>query len=976
MKTLLLCRASAGTGKTYTLTHKFIDLLLRHGQSYRSILAITFTNKATAEMKERILTLLLEESRHGRYQTQAKALFKALLEDFDNLHVMTIDSFLQTLMRGLALKLEKAAGYSVDLDLDHAITLAVDQIMTSHINDQEGLREVIMLHLSRQLNSGVNWDFRADTIKLAKQLFVESVQMAESEGQVVFDRARIEAYVKELNNLLKNEQNEATQQQLQITAEHLNDMILLSYVRHQINANQAANNSILLANTAAVLKKELQTGDADFILEKAGIRFKHILIDEFQDTSDLQWYSIVELVKEILAGGGTTLIVGDVKQSIYRWRNGNWHIMEELGDNEYLKPYLAPPEPATTLVKSRRSYREIVRFNLETFSRIAHQYHFYNEGYLGTNLNDYYLAGEHEGGYVEMRFYPRFIRANKDYPDLTTALQQKNMVQDMFQTIETLLEHDSVRPQDILILLRNNRSNDLLSQVYDELMQQESAYPNLRKHKPVSGDSYRLENSTAVQVIMAALRYMVEQDDSSAYLIKLYEPSAPIDRLATIDAAIPLTLLIEEVINICLCPNGQYSGKDVAYINAFRDKVQGYVARYGSDLKQFLQYWKDSLHDDAIPTVNAGEIRVMTIHSSKGLEAPFVFIPFCSWPMEETGIHKAVVWGKPSVSTPNALPLIPLTDKKDLISTGYETLYNAEHAEQRIDNTNLLYVAFTRAAQHLYIYCDNTVKVDDLKLKKKAATQRATATAPLGCTTADTGVTPAATTAALLLEAYQWREDLLQLVREYPEKQLRCMVKTQGSPVIYPPKTKTDADEPFAFNNATPLEATFFCNTRSVQFRQSKEAIDFVASDNRSARNFGSLCHDILSHVVLAEDVQRVIDTYRTNGDIDSAETQSLIETRLYTMLAHPEIADWFSGRYKVYAERTILAAEEQRPDRVMVAGVKAIVLDYKFGTHESSSHIRQVRDYMRLMEQLGYLEVEGYLYYAEKDLLKSVTLT
>ena len=959
MRTLQLCRASAGTGKTYTLTHKYVDLLLKHGQSYRSILAITFTNKATAEMKERILTLLLEESRSNSvYQERAKALFKAVLEDFDNLHVMTIDSFLQSLMRGLALKLEKAAGYSVDLDLEHALTTAVDQIMTSHIDEQEGLREVIMQHLSYQLSSAANWDFRAGTIKLAKQLFVESVQKAESEGQVVFDRDKIEAYIKELNDLIRAEKDDIATQRLKVTAEHLNDMILLSYVRHQINANQAANNSILLANTAAVLKRELQTGDADFILEKAGIRYKHILIDEFQDTSDLQWYSIVALVKEILAGGGTTLIVGDVKQSIYRWRNGNWHIMEELGENDDLKPYLAPPSPATTLVKSRRSCREVVRFNLETFRRIAAQYHFYDEGYNGANLEDYYLAGEHEGGYVEMRYYPRFIRKNKDYPELTTALQQKAMVHDMFQTIETLLAHESVRPQDILILLRNNRSNDLLSSVYDELMQNGEAYPHLRQHKPVSGDSYRLESSTAVQVIIAALRYIADRDEASIYLIKLYEPSAPIAELATIDPAIPLTMLIEEVISICLCPEGQYKGEDIAYINAFRDKAQGYVTRYGSDLKQFLQYWSDTLHDDAIPTVNAGEIRVMTIHSSKGLEAPFVFIPFCSWPMEEDGKHQAIIWGKPSVHTPNALPLIPLTNKKDLLTAGYEELYQEEHAEERIDNTNLLYVAFTRAAQHLYIYCDKPLTVSELKPKKKEAT-------------ADI-----MDVASLLLDAYQWREELLNTVRDFPEKGVRYLIKTQGEPTIYPPKTKTATDEPFAFNNATPISASFYCNTRSVQFRQSKEAIDFVSSDKYSARDFGSLCHDILSHIILADDLSRVISAYWANGDIDSLETKEHIEAQMQMMFAHPEVADWFSGRYKVYMERTILAEQEQRPDRVMVMGKKAIVLDYKFGTHELPVHLRQVSNYMRLMKQLGYEEVEGYLYYAEKDYLKPVKLS
>ena len=958
--TFTLCRASAGTGKTYMLTHRYVDLLLA-GESYRTILAITFTNKATAEMKERILTLLYNQGMQGN--EQAMRLFHTILADFNNLKVMTIDSFLQGLMRGLALKIDKAAGYSVDLDLEHALITAVDQLMSTHIDEQPQLRQTIERHLRLQLEAENGWDFRAETIHLAYELFSESVQKAEADGKAVFDPVAIQTFIDELGTRLRNATDQTEKNTIERTLQHLNDMLLLGYIRYRIDINQSENNSILLSNTAAILKRELASGDADFILEKAGIRYRHILIDEFQDTSDLQWFTIFTLVRELLAGGNTTLIVGDIKQSIYRWRNGNWHIMANLDRDASIVPYLN----TEYLHRNYRSARQIVEFNLDTFRRIAAPYDFYAEGYDGTNLSNYYVPDKHEGGFVSLRFYPIASRGKE--PELKSEPQRQAMLVDMFRQIEYLLEQPGVTPQDILILIRRNDSADMLNRVYDSLIASElENFPMLRLHKPVSGDSFRLESSLAVQRVIAALEYIATRDATSRYLIALYQPDAPLDELDALAPDMPLNLLVEEVIRICLCPSGKYDGDDIAYLNAFRDKTLDYVIRYGSDLKQFLQLWQDRMHRASIPTVSAGEMRIMTIHSAKGLEARFTFLPFCSWPMEESGKHGAFLWAKPAVSTAHTLPLVPLTDHRDLKQAGYADVYDAEHRDQRIDNTNLLYVALTRAAEHLYIYCDIAYSAALVDTKKPRP------------------ITECKDVAEALLKAYNLGAALKDLVADFPNSACRFLEQTFGSIGEFSASQLTPNAEPFSFDAATPIHAAFYSTNKPIEFQQSMEAIQFASHDADNARDLGNLCHDILAHIRTTDDIEQVLQTYLAQADISSNAMLEEIRAMIDTMLSHRAIADWFSGQWQVMCERTIMldpatathlnsSTDCLRPDRIMIKGNHAVVLDYKFGEHESDAHMRQVRRYMHLITMLGFSKVEGYLYYAQLNLLKSVTL-
>ena len=976
IRSLTVCRASAGSGKTYTLAAHYVALLMR-GMPFRNILAVTFTNKATEEMKQRILTYLyaIAQGKGGSFvekvcelmqpfgevpsdeelRLRADKIFHAILAEYDDMRITTIDSFLQQLLSGLARMLGCAAGYTVDLDSDHAITEAVDQIMSTHIDEQSGLLEDISGYLNQQMDDERSWDIRQRLIAAAKELYHESVQKLSD--QIVLDPHIIQAFRTELLN--------SSDPSKEATMEYLNDLKLLSYIFYRIQANQTENNTILLACTAHILRQALRPGDADFILEKAGIRYHHIMLDEFQDTSTLQWENFLPLIREILAGGGTTLIVGDVKQSIYRWRNGDWHIMASLGEDT---PYLGAYFAEQPLSRNYRSCREIVRFNMNLFAPL------YAELYDADRLQDYYVAGVHEGGAVQVSFYPYSRTSTKPTKSgkmpsdavlyLRSDVQRKAILKDMFTTIEELLSA-GCPPEDILILIRvKSEVRDIL-EVYNELIADTSRYPHLAQHRPVSPDSYALSASPAVRLVIAALKSRILEDKTAAHYISLVCQPQVSEALEHLSAEMPLTFLIEDIIRLCLCPSGEYKGEDIAYLNCFKDKVRDYVGRFGSNAKAFLQYWEDKMRSEAIPADEAGNIRIMTIHSAKGLEAANVFIPGCKWDMEENNNSNTKLWCQVPDSLQPADPsmrmgYIPVSNNNSLLKTAYKDAFIAEHADERQDNLNLLYVALTRAAERLYVYCPITWSTTATKTTYTVA----------NCSSV-----------AHLLLAHLGTQKAINDLWENYHPGANQVVSYRVGQIEAKPTAKaasaSDEIKPFAFDKAEVLPAHYYSDNTHIRFRQSQQAQRYWAGDEPiGSRDFGNLCHDILSQMTTLDDASRVIDDFWARGLIDSNATLRRIKEAIADIAADTQMADFFSPRWQLLNESTILCPTppyQLRPDRVMINGNTAIVLDYKFGDMKAH-YTQQVRQYMQLFRQLGYQEVKGCIWLAQTRTLQWIS--
>ncbi|MGN1236300.1 MAG: UvrD-helicase domain-containing protein, partial [Bacteroidaceae bacterium] len=618
-RTFTVCRASAGTGKTFTLAARYIALLMSSDRDnlYRNILAVTFTNKATAEMKRRILSYLFiiaegdenDSNRRSfvanveRYMsscTQAKKVLSAqelrekagriyhkILADYDNMRVVTIDSFLQSLISGMAHSVGLGASFGVVLDSSQIVSEAVEELMTTHIGEYEGAEAALMSFVDEQLDEEKTWDIRKKIISLAGEIMKEAVQ--KDDDDIVFEADKINAYKKNLkkhydtklnhirslfnkvrdcevekeiksgsnyysfirrigasidntavskdffrglgqktSDALENDKflskisgsterateirhaliglNEACQTMRQewmlykITVEHLNALMLMGYLKKRIDYKLNELNSILLGRTAYVLSKALKPGDADFILEKAGIRFRHIMIDEFQDTSVLQWEVFKELVGEILSSGGSTLVVGDVKQSIYRWRNGDYTIMENFSETTSVVGRFFDVD-AERLSRNFRSRANVVKFNLRVFDRLsrgfASRYEtLYKEdsrGYSDGRLEDFYDKEKKEGGYVRYRVYPCIVgRRSADTNDNQKTIKEKlvrqTIARQVFADISELIDKGA-SASDMLILIRYSCEVDLLVEAYNESGLQE------RGVLFSSNDSFRLETS-------------------------------------------------------------------------------------------------------------------------------------------------------------------------------------------------------------------------------------------------------------------------------------------------------------------------------------------------------------------------------------------------------------------------------------------------------------------------------------------------
>lgn len=979
-----ICKASAGTGKTYTLAAYYVGLLLS-GEDYRSILAITFTNKATAEMSERILHFLHEIAQGGAddflnyarcfmvrdakadeslLRRRAGECFQRMLLDYDNVQVQTIDSFLLMLLNGLAGMMHTSAGLNTELDIDPVIRTAVDQLLTTDLTDAD--KRILEDYMQLKLDQESAWDVRESLVALAKELYNESVQMLDAEGHILFDaesiarrRTRIEAQwqkdqrVKELKQLLDsidftdyNRNESAAYRRLKesveapekvpakdrfrgasdsckrpelkqataladelrndyntlfLTIRFSRDMELMSSLQALIQRNLSEANCALLARTASTLTKALRTGDADFILEKAGIRYKHVLMDEFQDTSQLQWSVIEQLLRDVLAGAGNTLlIVGDIKQSIYRWRNGDWHIMDELNYGQQTN------ERFTSLTRNFRSSEQVVKFNLTLMNDIIQRSgdelieRIYSEGFSPDQIDRFYQSDKKKGGYVRFQAFPNATK--------------EDLAQHMFEQIEELL-HQGVKPAQIMILVREKKEANLIC--------------SMTSLPIVSADSFMLEASQDVQLIISALRWVFQKDVVAKRFMEMVKSTDFIEPIqAAVTTQTPLYEAVCELVRILLTDaNGQYQGTETAYLNALLDRTREYVGAYGSDVEKFLIYWKETLHAKPIPVTSSNAIRILTVHASKGLQAQTLFVPFCMWERED-GRHKPKVWCQVPEKVDETGDFVPVQYGAEMEASDYHEAYIQEQTDMRVDNLNMLYVALTRAEDNLFV----STAYSENKDGKRGVCNHV---------------------GKYLMDCYG---------DEYEAGQI--IVRDTGIP-----------------GSRDTVSAELWSASDQVRFVQSQEGAMYTENGEEAYRRVermeeGTLCHEIFAHIRKADELDAVLDDFESRGEIkDAAQRETIRNLIASAWEGSPEMRDWFTSPWELRLEEAIyIDQRELRPDRVMINPQtrEAIVLDYKFG-HWNDHYATQVREYMEALRRMGYGPVRGYLWFAQENKLRPV---
>ncbi|MDD6552195.1 MAG: UvrD-helicase domain-containing protein [Prevotellaceae bacterium] len=846
-KPLTVYRASAGSGKTFTLATQFISLLINNPSGYGNILAVTFTNKATGEMKQRILSQLygiahrlpgsddylsvvrkntgLSDDEIAR---RAGVVLKNLLHHYSYFRVETIDAFFQTVLRNLARELDLTANLKVSLNDYEVLDEAVDELIES-LDDKSPVLFWIMDYIHEKMSDDKGWnvigqiksfganifkdDYKAHQEELEKLFynpnnadFFNGLKKELSEqckntldevkcaGESFFDK--LEAYgfspndlkgknrgISSYFNKLRNGNftdddvlNTTTQKCLddpanwvnkkdakddnrlfalvkndlypileycekqrktwvkdylsaKLTLNHLSQLRLLGTIAQRVRENNAAANRFLLSDTQTLLKGLIKNEDSPFIFEKIGSMLNHIMIDEFQDTSSIQWDNFKKLLLETMShsdpnnGAVNNLLVGDVKQSIYRWRNGDWRLLNNI--NQQFSPDSLDLESLQT---NWRSLPNIITFNNAFFRRAAYltgqeigetskrRHAELLQAYADVDQNIPAKKKEKGGGYVEIDF----LANDKDsYEDET--------LQKTAETVQQLL-YNKVEAKDIAILVRSNAT---IQQIGDFFM---NNYPDIPL---ISDEAFRLDASAAVNILIAALQTLLTPDDllCRATLVKLYQTQvltteAPetailqpvyfkpsdddktevmIHSLNTLlpeayTAHFPELLkmpLVELVEHLYQIFDIEKLGGQDAYVCAFFDQLNSFAQDQVPDLAAFLSAWEDTISKKTIQSDEVNGIRLLTIHKSKGLEFDHVIMPFCDWQLEKA--H--TLWCSTDEKPYSKLPVIPIDfSKKQMVGSVYEEDYQEEHFQDTIDNLNLLYVAFTRAGKSLYVF--------------------------------------------------------------------------------------------------------------------------------------------------------------------------------------------------------------------------------------------------------------------------------
>ena len=1068
VKPLTVYKASAGSGKTFTLATEYIRLLVENPQSYRTILAVTFTNKATEEMKMRILSQLygiwkqlsdsdkylraLEEKTGLPPETireRAGIGLTNLLHNYSYFRVETIDTFFQSVLRNMARELDLTTNLRIGLNDVQVEELAVDQ-MIEDLSTTDTVLQWILRYIMENISDDKSWNVISQIKKFGRTIFRDEYkevsrtleQKMEEPGffegyaerlrelrdaakermkgmsdrffdtldgegltiddfsygktglcsfflklqQGIFDESIMGKRVTDslgdptkwykkshprrelihtladtiLGDILRLAIEERPRQwriykSADLTLRHLNQLRLLSNIERKVRELNETSNRFLLSNTQQLLHSLIGESDSPFIFEKIGTQLEHVMIDEFQDTSTIQWQNFKVLLIETLSHEqGSSLIVGDVKQSIYRWRSGDWRLLNDI-EKQFDSQYIT----TLPLKTNYRSERNIIEFN-NTFFRHAAQLE-----YLAQRELNEEEAEQLQKAYADVeQLVPedRQPEGEVSIRLLPAENYQEETLRQIADTISTLMAQ-GVKQQKIAILVRANAFIPMVAQYFMEQMPEVTI---------VSDEAFRLDASPAVNLLVLALRLLTHPDDqlTKAAIVKIRNEDELLLSTSNLDDLLPeafrdhqeglLALPLYELVERLHAIFGleKMNGQN-AYVCAFYDHLASYISENNANIDAFLTEWDETLCSKTIQSDETEGVRIISIHKSKGLEFDYVICPFCDWQLEKSG---NILWCQPKEAPFNDLPIAPIDySQKQMMGTIYEPDYLHEHLQNTVDNLNLLYVAFTRACKGLYVIG-----------RRKATGSRSTLIEQ--CLPLVAGELSSATLEGL--------EDEQKSI-SFAYGELEANSASTASIASSSSQASQASPNPF-LQPSTAVEVDYRYQESKVTFRQSNRSRDFMAGedeDDEQRRNYiqmGSVLHQIFSTIRTVDDIDDALSRLQFEGVLyDEQITAERITYMLRKRLSHPKVADWFSSRWTLFNECTILSIEdgqvtERRPDRVMTDGREWVVVDFKFGASKPEYH-EQVREYMTLLASMGHTNITGYLWYVYSNKIEEV---
>ena len=748
-----------------------------------------------------------------------------------------------------------------------------------------------------------------------------------------------------------------------LTLRHLNQLRLLGSIERKVRELNENNNRFLLSDTQQLLHALIEGSDSPFIFEKIGTQLEHVMIDEFQDTSTVQWQNFRVLLDEAMSHeNGSNLIVGDVKQSIYRWRAGDWRLLNDI-EQQFRQQQIE----TISLKKNYRSERNVITFNNHFFSQAAElEYQEQQE----LNPDEAEQLKRAYADVVQEIPEDREAVGEVSVTLLPAEEYQETTLQQVADTISTLLNR-GVPQKEIAILVRVNNQIPMIAQYFLEQMP---------KVTIVSDEAFRLDASVAVNLLVSALRLLTHPDDqlTKAAIVKRYhidvlqeqtEDNELLLSTNNLDQLLPKTFLAQREMLLTM-PLYELAerlhaifelerlNEQSAYVFAFYDQLASYVNDNTADIDSFLAAWDESICGKTIQSEETNGVRILSIHKSKGLEYNYVICPFCDWQLEKQSGN--ILWCQPEEQPFSDLPIAPVDySKGQMMGTIYEPDYLHEHLQNTVDNLNLLYVAFTRAKKGLHVFGKRGAKASRSGLIEQC----------------------------LPLVAQKMPEAVLSGIED-EKGVLQFSLAGSASKARSASQAGKPSDNPF-LQPAEPVGVDFRYMESQVNFRQSNRSQAFIKaeeSDEIDRLNYiqtGNVLHQIFSMIRTTDDIEDALRQLQFEGVLyDEQITPERITRMLRKRLQDPRVAEWFSPRWTLFNECTILTTEdgevkERRPDRVMTDGKNWIVVDFKFGSPKPE-YYDQVREYMELIQSLSALHaphatIKGYLWFVYSNKIEEV---
>lgn len=1024
--------ASAGTGKTYRLTKEYLKMVLssKNFSTSRNLLALTFTNKAVGEMKERILENLfafgqdnIPQKNQALFNSiaveldlssemlkkKAARVLKGILHNYAFFDILTIDGFNHRLIRTFARDFQLNQNFEVELDTKYILNLAINLVLNKTGNDPK-LTQVLIDFALEKIEGNRSWDISYDLSEIGKLLFNENhyEHLAKIQDKEVdeflllkgkldeqieildesiiekasaalkkidelgfdftdFNRETIPNHFKKIiggerdqklynnkieKNLLANRSivkaavNKDTaplcthlvplyqkikqyiykQQFLARCKKNAIPLALISEIAKEINTIKSERNIIPIIEFNRLIANEIKKQPIPFIYERLGERYHNYFVDEFQDTSRMQWSNLTPLIGNALESQdlnetkGSLFLVGDVKQAIYRWRGGEAQQFLDLileKDNPF-----SVPVSVELLDKNWRSFDQIINFNNAFFS-------FCSEELDNADYQKLYVEGnrqEHNtknGGVVTISFVENEKNTPQEVnPHCSKVLDHINEITSHGYPLST-----------ICLLVRKNDHGVLLA---DFLTNNEMPV--------ISQDALLLKNNPEVLFLTTFLQYL-ESPEEKAYrfdiLEFLYKDQENIHDFVT-QNIVDLDNYFLEWHNLDISKLQQLGLVDMleslifhfdlvphsnSYVSFFIDFVFEFEQRFGKSLSEFLDYWnlkKDTLSISTEPNDDA--IQIMSIHKSKGLEFPFVIFPFADTIINDSK-KKDDIWfdTEPDSFGDFEEFLVKSNLFMPYYSTKAEKAYVLEEEKSELDDFNVLYVTLTRAIYGLYIIASPSSKTSKTKSYNNLF------------------------------------QEFIEVQSISSSKENSYTLGEMENDLVFSSQQNPAIAIPYIYGQDNSLG--FTVAERSIWEDNAKASIEF-----------GNLVHHVMSTINYDEDLPQAIDSITANSALSSPEKQKL-EKAVSEIVTHPHLQPFFTKNYDVFTEKEIIDIDGKihRPDRLMVKDGKTSIIDYKTGI-PSQSNEHQIKTYGKVLEKMGFVVENKILAYInEKVTILSV---